>query len=176
MRFAVCNPMTASCQARWAWILGQFATLQVVAFAGTKQHRPSYLSNFTSTFAERIAGFDIFHWPCATTSYSNTSTGVSIAFKQGSAHRSQYNVFSPPEELQGHAGAVLDSSWRIPRLYFCFNLPPSGSKIFKHQCDDTIVIPFSFFENKPIRWVFFIVLCYLMLFVFFSEKWLPGPV
>ena len=152
MRFAVWNPMTASCQARWACILSQFATLQVGAFAGTKQHRPSYLSNVTSTLAERIAGFDIFQWPCATTSYSNTSAGVSIAFKQGSAHRSQYNVFSPPEELQGRAGAILDSSWRIPRLHFCFYLPPSGLKIFKHQCDDKIFTwAQQIIESRPKR-------------------------
>ena len=107
MKFAVWNPMTASCQARWACILGHFATLPVVAFAGTKQHRPSYLSNVTSTFAERIAGFDIFHWPCATTSYSNTSTGVSIAVKENFCSPFHQEFFSPPREIQGRGGAIF---------------------------------------------------------------------
>ena len=117
MRFAFYNPQAASCAARWAMILGQLCSMQVVVFVGTKQLRPSFLRPDASVFAEKIADFDIYHWPCSSTPWSNASTGVSIALKRGAGNRSQYQVFSPPSELQERAGALLDSSWKLPRLF-----------------------------------------------------------
>ena len=136
MKVAAYNPQVANCVGRWKLILLQFAALQVIGFSGTKQVLPSHLRQDTTVFAERIAGFDLFHWPCATTEFSNTSAGVSLALKKVDRHR--VLVYSPPKNLQGRAGAIADFTHNIPNLHLITYLPVSGTDQYKRRCDMAI--------------------------------------
>ena len=109
MRCGFWYPLAASHSGRWSRILLQFATIQVVAFAGTKQQKPLFLQPSATNFYEMIQGYN--------------STGISIALQHGKSNKSQYIMFSPPDVVQGRAGAVLDTTWRIPRLHFCSRQP-----------------------------------------------------
>ena len=56
MRCGFWNLMVASHSGRWLRILLQFATIQVAAFAGTKQQKPLFLQPFATNFYEKIQG------------------------------------------------------------------------------------------------------------------------
>lgn len=129
------NPMAASSTARWSSVLLQFVTLHVFALAGTKQCVPNYLPDFVSVFKEHIGKFNIYHWPCSETQFSNSSTGVSIGLRFHPDDHTRHQVFSPPPELQGRAGAVARHNWDYTSLHLCFYLPVSGPDTFKSQCD-----------------------------------------
>ena len=135
MRLAFYNPMAASCAARWATILAQFATIQCIAFAGTKQYKPPLLQSPCSVFTEYNSGFQLFHWPCSEHEFTNLSTAVSIAFRDRGFDKRRCQLFSPPSEIQGRAGIAVDFSHAVPNVHFCTYLPASGTKEFKRACD-----------------------------------------
>jgi hypothetical protein len=129
MRLAFWNPLAASCAVRWCAILIQFSSVHALGFAGTKQFAPKHFPESVSVFHETIAKFDVYHWPCSDSKFSNTSTGVSIALRHRQDHQQHHQFFSPPAEVQGRAGAVADHNWSIVTLHLCFYLPVSGTNV-----------------------------------------------
>ena len=136
MKILLWNPMAATFAARWACILTQLGSIQVAAFPGTKQVLPQYLHSNETVFKERILGFELFHWPCADAKFSSISTGVTIVARRHADDLPQrFFTYCPPSELQGRAGAIVDTGWKNLTLHLCVYLPASGSSTFVAQCD-----------------------------------------
>ena len=136
MKILLWNPMAATFAARWACILTQLGSIQVAAFPGTKQVLPQYLHSDETVFKERILGCELFHWPCADAKFSSISTGVTIAARRHADDLPQrFFTFCPPSELQGRAGALVDTGRKNLTLHLCVYLPDSGSSTFVAQCD-----------------------------------------
>ena len=114
--------MTASYIGRWAAILTSFTSAQIIACPGTRQQHHILQHSTSCVFPEQLKNFTVFHWPHSVPPHSNDATGVSIALRQDFASKKSVQVFSPPKELQGRAGAVLAHSKRDTTAVICLYL------------------------------------------------------
>lgn len=147
VKMSTYNVQLATCRGRWHRILQLLANTALVAFQGTQVQSIPWQGE-SPVRTEDIADFHVFHWhaPLESSAHSNTSTGVSIAWHKRIFRKSHLReVWSPPPELQGRAGAVLfmkKSFFHILAMSAYF--PSSGSA---QQRKDTVAFLLQWMQS-----------------------------
>ena len=103
LRVAVYNPLAMTRPGRLLQVLNEL-DVDICCIPGTALFHPRTGSDAYITY--RLEKYQIISWGWSSASMSNKSAGIIIALGSRLANNTKIEVLSPPEEVQGRAGAI----------------------------------------------------------------------